>query len=340
MKSDSNQTMTRRRVGSYYNKLCKSLTDEFYQKIIELENEVQLSLHPSMDKIKELGTLYKKAIEAFSGVSSQKVQFYTNKLTKLLVAANKLTKKQAKKQTKWSQYMETHKKNTKFMLFLQIETSKKDANDILDNKEKVFSEGFKEIDNNLKEQSERFQELKKNKKVMNFSRLNSNIHKNSTEGRLSNVNEINTNGNSIMDKFRGRNDKVDSSLNDFMKKFHYIYVHSKIFEAPIEKLNEILDKVFLHKIEKYYYYQDQIKQFELMQDDDAENDNNEHDEEIEAYVKSLKNERKVYYYVLDALINNYCDKMKKLCEEAQIDSNKNAKKYLDELMDNISKIFI
>ena len=237
--------------------------------------------------------------------------------------------------------METHKKNTnKFMLFLQIETSKKDANDILDNKEKVFSEGFKEIDNNLKEQSERFQELKKNKKVMNFSRLNSNIHKNSTEGRLSNVNEINTNGNSIMDKFRGRNDKVDSSLNDFMKKFHYIYVHSKIFEAPIEKLNEILDKVFLHKIEKYYYYQDQIKQFELMQDDDAENDNNEHDEEIEAYVKSLKNERKVYYYVLDALINNYCDKMKKLCEEAQIDSNKNAKKYLDELMDNISKIFI
>ena len=62
-----------------------------------------------------------------------------------------------------------------------------------------------------------------------------------------------------------------------------------------------------------------------MQDDDAENDNNEHDEEIEAYVKSLKNERKVYYYVLDGLINNYCNKMKKLCEEAQIDSNKNAK---------------
>ena len=341
MKSDSNQTMTRRRVGSYYNKLCKSLTDEFYQKIIELENEVQLSLHPSMDKIKELGTLYKKAIEAFSGVSSQKVQFYTNKLTKLLVAANKLTKKQTKKQTKWSQYMETHKKNTnKFMLFLQIETSKKDANDILDNKEKVFSEGFKEIDNNLKEQSERFQELKKNKKIMNISKLNSNINKTSAEGRISNVNEINTTGNSIMDKLRGRNDKVDSSLNDFMKKFHYIYVHSKIFETPIEKLNEILDKVFLHKIEKYYYYQDQIKQFELMQGDDAENDNNEHDEEIEAYVKSLKNERKVYYYVLDGLINNYCNKMKKLCEEAQIDSNKNAKKYLDELMENISKIFI
>ena len=68
-------------------------------------------------------------------------------------------------------------------------------------------------------------------------------------------------------------------LNDFMKKLHYIYLHSKIFEAPIEKLNEILEKVFLHKIDKYYYYQDQIKQFQLMLDDNDEN--NEHDEEID-----------------------------------------------------------
>ena len=128
-----------RRVGSYYNKLSKSLTDAFYQRIIELENEIQLSAHPSMDTVKELGSAYKKAIEAFSGVSSQKVQFYTNKLTKLLVASNKLTKRQSKKPTKWSQYMENHKKHTnKFMLFLQVETSKKDANDIVDNKEKNF----------------------------------------------------------------------------------------------------------------------------------------------------------------------------------------------------------
>ena len=141
MKTGRPRRMTHKRVGSYYNKLTKSLTDSFYQKIIELENEVQLSLHPSMDTIKELGILYKKAIEAFSGVSSLKVQFYTNKLTKLLVAANKLTKKQSKKQTKWSQYMESHKKNTnKFMLFLQVEISKKDVNDIIDKEEKSFTD--------------------------------------------------------------------------------------------------------------------------------------------------------------------------------------------------------
>ena len=32
--------------------------------------------------------------------------------------------------------------------------------------------------------------------------------------------------------------------------------------------------------------------------------------------------------------------MKKICEEAQIEDDKNVKKYLDELMNSISKIFI
>ena len=332
---------TLRRVGSYYNKLTKSLTDGFYQKIIELENEVQLSSHPSMDTIKELGSLYKKAIEAFSGVSSRKVEFYTNKLTKLLVAANKIAKKQGKKPTKWSQYMDRHKKNTnKFMLFLQIETTKKGANDLIDNKEKLFSEGYKEIQNDLEEQEKRFLELKKKKKIMNVAKLNSiNTNKNNAEGRLSNVNEIITKKSTTMDKLRGRNDQVDSSLNDFMRKFHYIYLHSKIFATPIEKLNEILEKVFLHKIEKYYDYQDQIKQFQLMLNDD-ENDNNEQDEGIDVYVKSLQNERKTYYIVLENLIKDTCEKMQKICEEAQVDEDKNSRKYLDEFMGNISKIFI
>ena len=175
---------------------------------------------------------------------------------------------------------------------------------------------------------------------MNVAKLNSiNTNKNNAEGRLSNANEIITKKSTIMDKLRGRNDQVDSSLNDFMRKFHYIYLHSKIFATPIEKLNEILEKVFLHKIDKYYYYQDQIKQFQLMLNDD-ENDNNEQDEGIDVYVKSLQNERKTYYIVLENLIKDTCEKMQKICEEAQVDEDKNARKYLDELMENISKIFI
>ena len=106
----------------------------------------------------------------------------------------------------------------------------------------------------------------------------------------SNINENTINENNSLDKIKGRSNKIDFVINDFMKKFHYIYLHSKIFEAPIEKLNEILEKVFLHKIDKYYYYQDQIKQFQLMKDDDDEQENNEHDEEIKEY-KGLKSKK-------------------------------------------------
>ena len=198
--------------------------------------------------------------------------------------------------------------------------------------EKKFNEGYKHIDSNLNEQEKKFQEMKKKKKRGNYK----NIKK---EEGISNTDSMNLNNIHDMDKIKGRSDKIDFVLNDFMKKFHYIYLHSKIFEAPIENLNEILEKVFLHKIDKYYYYQDQIKQFELMKDDD-EQDNNEHDEEIQDFLKNLKNERNSYYIVLENLIKITCNKIKKICEEAQIEDDKNVKKYLDELMNSISKIFI
>ena len=68
--------------------------------------------------------------------------------------------------------------------------------------------------------------------------------------------------------------------------------------------------------------------------------NNEHDEEIQDFLKNLKNERNSYYIVLENLIKITCNKIKKICEEAQIEDDKNVKKYLDELMNSISKIFI
>ena len=325
---------TKIKVGNYYADKSKNLPDTFYQQIIELENEIQLSPHPSIDKVRDLGSLYKTAIETFSGVSEKKVNFYNRKMTQLVMITNEINKKKNKKPTKWSKYMENHKKNTnKFMLFLQIETSKKDANDIMDNNEKNFNEGYKIVESNLDNQEKKFQEMKKKKKIRKIKSFR-------REERLSIGGEINLNNINDVDKIKGRSDKIDFVLNDFMKKFHYIYLHSKIFEAPIEKLNEILEKVFLHKIDKYYYYQDQIKQFQLMKDDDAEQGNDEHDEEIQEYLKSLQNERRSYYIVLEDLIKTNCDKIKKICEEVQIDEDKNVKKYLDELMNSISKIFI
>ena len=340
MKFSSSKTITQapKKIGSYYFNKAKDIPDSFYQQIIELENEIQLNPYPTMETVRTLGSLYKKAIELFSGVSDKKVKFYSRKMQQLIVISNKIIKKKDKKPTKWSKYMESHKKTTnKFMLFLQVETSKKDANDMMDNKEKNFVEGYKEVENNLENQEKKFLELKKKKKIR---KENKNTTKIPREERLSNAGEFNINNITDMEQIKGRSDKIDFVLNDFMKKFHYIYLHSIIFEAPIEKLNEILEKVFLHKIDKYYYYQDQIKQFQLMKDDDDEQDNNEHDDEIKEYLKSLKNERKHYYIVLENLIKSNCDEIKKICEEANIEEDKNVKKYLDEIMNSISKVFI
>ena len=340
MKYSSTKTMIQapKKVGSYYFQKTKDIPDSFYQQIIELENEIQLNPYPSLETVRNLGSLYKKAIEIFSGVSDKKVKFYHRKMQQLIIISNKIIKKKDKKPTKWSKYMENHKKSkNKFMLFLQVETSKKDANDIVDNKEKNFSEGYKEVENNLESQEKKFLELKKKKKIRKENKNNIKIPR---EERLSNAGEFNINNITDVDQIKGRSDKIDFVLNDFTQKFHYIYLHSKIFESPIEKLNEILEKVFLHKIDKYYYYQDQIKQFQLMKDDDDEQDNNEHDDEIKEYLKSLKNERKQYYVVLENLIKNNCDEIKSICEEAKIEEDKNVKKYLDELMNSISKIFI
>lgn len=333
MKYNSTKNITRPKgIGSYYYKKSLNLTDKFYQQIIELENEIQLAPNPSMDTVRNLGSLYKTAIETFSGVSQKKVDFYNRKMTQLVMISNKINKNQNKKQTSWSKYMKNHKKNmNKFMLFLQVETSKKDANDIMDNKDKKISDGFKEAQNSLDLQAKKFEELKKKKKI----RTMKNVDKNT-----SNINENTINENNSLDKIKGRSNKIDFVINDFMKKFHYIYLHSKIFEAPIEKLNEILEKVFLHKIDKYYYYQDQIKQFQLMKDDDDEQENNEHDEEIKEYINSLVNERKSYYVVLEKLIKTTYGNIKKICEEAQMEEDKNIKKYFDELLISISKIFI
>ena len=337
MREDQNQDKPPQKVGNYYNKLSKTLPDSFYQNIIELENDIQMTSNPSLNTIRELGALYKKAIESFSCVSPQKVEFYSNKLSKLLVASNKLTSK--KKPTKWSKYMETHKKNThKFMLFLQIDQMKKDAFNILDSREKVFSDGFKEIENELDEQQKKFYEKKNSKKIMNISKLNSQT---TMEGRLSIINENSLLNIGPKDHISKRNDKIDKSVVDFMKKFHYIYLHSKILETSIEKLNEIYEKVFLHKIDKYYYYQDQIKQFQmLMNDDEGEEDENKDNEEMNEMIKNSENERKAYYIMLNGMIQNNSDKIKNICSSAKIEEDKHVNKYFDELMDNISKIFI
>ncbi len=75
------------------NIIYKEFNSEFFQLIVEKENEIQLTGNLNEEKIKELADLYKKAIENYSGISNDKVIFYNNKLTKLIMAVQKNKKK-------------------------------------------------------------------------------------------------------------------------------------------------------------------------------------------------------------------------------------------------------
>jgi len=104
--------------------------------------------------------------------------------------------------------MNAHKKNkNKFMLFLNVETSKKEATNILDNREKKISDGYNQITKDLEEQNKKFQERKKGKKKMN-------MEKKGLEGK----NEILDKGNE--DKKTNAEEKEDDNFS-YLEKTSY-----------------------------------------------------------------------------------------------------------------------
>ena len=335
--NDSNPTVSASKKFS-----ITSLPPNFYRKIIELENKIQLS-QPNMDEIKELGSLYKKAIEYFCTSSPNKVLYFQNKLNKLLVGVEKLAKKQNKKKSKWSLYMNSNKKNyNKFRLFLEIEGASQDAEQILQSQNEKFGKIFLEFYQNMDMQKNLLREkmnLKRTKKAKN--EINNNIINNNEikdESKIKeekeniNSNIINTNANYIL----FFNDLVDSSLKTFLKKFHYMYLNSKIFIEPIESFNYILDDIFCHKVSKYFYYQEQIKEFEMMIDDKDQKNN---EDSLAVFLTDLQNERKKYYQNLENFVEKIMKKIQNRCADAQINKDKNLEIYVDEFMEDISKIF-
>ena len=320
-----------------------TLPPDFYSKVIELENKIQLSQF-NMDDIKELGALYKKAIEVFCTSSPKNVRFFSNKLTKLLMGVDKLAKKQNKKASKWSQYMNSHKKNyNKFMLFLELESSNQEAEQILENDNKKFSNLFVNYYNNIDEQKKNFRDKLKNKKNYK-NEINEDINEvkeiniiNEEKENISdNINNEISSFNVLNKRFKGRNDLVDSSLKDFFKKYHYIYLNSTIFKEPIESFNYILDDMFCHKVAKYFYYQEQIKEFEMILGD---KDKSNHEDSLAFFLTDLQNERKKYYLNLEIFIDKIKKNIQNRCSEAHISKDQNLQKYKDEFMKDISKIF-
>ena len=329
--------------------IVTTLPPDFYRRIIELENKIQLS-QPTMDEIKELGSLYKKAIEVFCTSSSKKVKFFSEKLTKLLMGVNKLAKKQNKKPSKWSLYMNSHKKNyNKFMLFLEIESSSQEGELILKKQNEKFGNIFLEYHNNIDAQKNNFKEkmrLKNENRIKNEIKLEKENEIKNEENALIKINEEKENINSInnindsyklfYNKFKGRNDLVDLSLKDFLRKFHYIYLNSKIFIEPIESFNYILDYIFCHKVAKYFFFQEQIKEFGMLIDD---KDQGKNEDALAFLMDDLENARKKYYQDVENYVEHVMKKIQNNCAKALVSKDKNMEKYVEEFMKEISKIF-
>jgi hypothetical protein len=276
------------------------------------------------------------------------VQYFQNKLNKLLVGVEKLAKKQNKKKSKWSIYMNSNKKNyNKFRLFLEIEGASQEAEQILQNQNEKFGKIYLQYFQNIDMQKNLLREkinLKRAKKTKSEINNNINNHEIKDEAKINedkeninnNIVNINANYNLFVNKFKGRNDLVDSALKNFLKKFHYIYLNSKIFKEPIEYFNYILDDMFCHKVTKYFYYQEQIKEFQMLLDDKNQGNN---EDALAFFLSDLESDRKKYYQNLENFIEKIMKQIQNRCAEAKINKDKNLEIYVDEFMEDISKIF-
>ena len=129
---------------------------------------------------------------------------------------------------------------------------------------------------------------------------------------------------------------MDLSLKDFLRKFHYIYLNSKIFIEPIESFNYILDYIFCHKVAKYFHFQEQIKEFGMLIDD---KDQGKNEDALAFLMTDIENERKKYYQDLENYVEHVMKNIQNNCAKALVSKDKNMEKYVEEFMKEISKIF-
>ena len=336
---------SKKNYDDYYSSLAEKLPQNFFKNIIEKENLVQLSSNPSEEAVSELGSLYKKAIEIYSNVSKDKVIFYSNKLSKLLIGAQKAQKKKEQKPSNWSKYFEAKKKHTnKFMLFFEINKYKGKIGNIVDKSNKNLNIGNKQIISDLIIQETNFLEKKNKKKTFTKEDIHQrkdslNVNRNSINNIINNNEENKKKEESPKKKklFSQKNDKIDSLIKDFIKKFQYSYLNSPIFEAPLKTISEIFDEIYENKIQNYYEYQNQIKGFEMLLNDKQAGD--EDDENLQYYITDLKNEREKYYQQIEETIVDLKKDINKKCAQISIDEEANIKKYKIEFLKKIAKIF-
>lgn len=295
---------------NYFSGLSRKLDSAFFRKVVEKENKVLLSKNPSEKLIMDLSTLYKKAIERYSFEDKSKVNFYMDKLTRLLLLRRKI---KDEKKTQWKAYFAKHKEAVlSLQTFLYNEKVKTIIGGMLskfDEKEASYSEKVSgEIDiqkekfkKRLKERGHKAESGKKQKQIAALSHVDN---------------------------------KYDEIVGVFLKQFHYAYLHSKIFVSPVDTCVDTMNEIYYHKIKKYYYYQEQIKQFQLLLSD--EGDQGDHQESIKFLLDDLSKERKEYFNKMETFTQETYNKMIHKCLNWKIEDDIEVGQYENEILRNIT----
>ncbi len=260
--------------------------EEFYKLIVEKENEIQLSTNPNEKNINELCLLYKKAIDLFKGDSKNKIEFFTHKIFNLILGKTKAKKFNSLKTTKWSQVIQKNRKNINgFILSTTISFSKYRIKTLINEFNDNIYKGINKIYDDLKQQKNKFIQRKKNMKIILKDKLNMNNK---------------TNSNNIIKKnIFHKNEIIEIIINNFLKKIYYFYFHLNLLEKEIDVINDIFSEIYNHKIQKYFNFQEPIKQFELLL---KSNNDDEQNESFKILLENLQNEKNIYFMKIDILV--------------------------------------
>lgn len=163
---------------------------------------------------------------------------------------------------RWSNNKRKRGYSNKLSLYLNNLKSINAATQILHNFDINFNSGLNIIENEINKQTDTFRlnyenklKFKKSKKI-NFSPTNKT---NSRKSSLLSTPIQNKNKNYLINP----NNKFESIFQEFIKKFYFVFF-SQCFDKPLEITKKTHNEVFLNKIDKYFSYEDQIKQFEML----------------------------------------------------------------------------
>ncbi len=131
--------------------------------------------------------------------------------------------------------------------------------------------------------------------------------------------------------------KITQLVDDTLKKFVFLYKNSPIFEMAIKSVQDILEEVYIHKIQKVYVYQEQIKPSQLLLGAEDQ-DGGQHQESLQFYLDDLMKERENYLNLIEEKLNKTEGNIKEACLQYNIKDNNDFQKVKYDFLSNLAQI--